>query len=56
MPVLTSLIAQPGIVLLVVLLAGLVVRDRLASCWAFGAYLLAILVSSLMILAAPGRF
>jgi hypothetical protein len=56
MPLLTLLLGLPGLALLFVLLAGLVIRRRLASCWSFGAYLLAILVSTLITTAWPERF
>lgn len=45
-----------GVILLCVILAGLVVRRRAASCWSFVAYLAAVCLSDLLILLWPERF
>lgn len=41
---------------LVALLAGMVLRGRLGLCWAFGAYVLAILVGNTLVTLWPERF
>ena len=41
---------------LVALLAGMVLRGRIGLCWAFGAYVLAILVGNTLVTLAPERF
>jgi len=41
---------------LVALLAGMVLRGRLGLCWAFGLYVIAILVGNTLVTLAPARF
>jgi hypothetical protein len=41
---------------LVALLAGMVLRGRIGLCWAFGAYVLAILVGNTLVTLSPERF
>ena len=56
MPLSQRVVALLAVVLIGVVLGGLFVRRRAASCWSFVAYLVAVGISDLLIATWPQRF
>jgi hypothetical protein len=56
MPLDQRVIAVVAVILICVVLAGLFVRRRAASCWSFVAYLVAVALADLLIVSWPHRF
>jgi hypothetical protein len=56
MPLYQRVVAVVAVILICGVLAGLFVRRRAGSCWSFVAYLIAVAVSDVLIVAWPHRF